>query len=84
MTTYTESNNFRCDAQGTYDTENNLVDITTCSRKFNDARNGVTRLAAGQKLYVESVYRQDHLPHYGVMSMSFVYAHIPRQEEVQV
>jgi len=79
MTTYTKD--FRCTGHTTYDSEDNLVDISTCSVEAN---NGVMQLAAGDKLFVESFYRQDALPHYGVMSMSFVYAHIPRQPEVQV
>jgi len=80
MTTYTKD--FRCVGNSTYDDQKNLVDISTCA--VGGASNGVVQVPAGEKLYVESVYQQDSLPHYGVMSMSFVYAYIPRQNEVQV
>lgn len=76
MTTYTD--NFKCTGHGTYDSAGNLVDVSTCSG------NNLGGVQAGGKLYVESVYEMDDLPHYGVMSMSFVYAHIPRTRSVHV
>lgn len=80
MTTRTDK--FSCIGRGTYDDNANLVDITTCT--VNENSDGLYRLEAGEKLYAESVYQQDDLPHYGVMSMSFVYAHIPRTGYVHV
>jgi len=76
MTTYTD--NFACTGYGTYDEDLNMVDVSTC-KPVNHYR-----IKKGQKLFVESVYQQDELPHYGVMSMSFVYAHIPRKPVIQV
>jgi hypothetical protein len=78
MTTYTDG--FSCSGHATYDDHQNVVDISAC----NGTNSNGYHLARGQKLYVESVYKQDDLPHYGVMSMSFVYAHIPRQNYLQV
>jgi len=79
-------NGFKCTGNGTYDENGNLVEISTCT--FNapstDGNAVMMHLDRGEKLTVESVYGQDELPHYGVMSMSFIYAHIPRQDYVQV
>merc|ERR1712100_681634 len=80
MTTYTKD--FQCTGNSTYDDDNNLVDISTCS--VYGSANGIYHIDKGDKLFVESVYKQDKLPHYGVMSMSFVYAHILIQQEIQV
>jgi len=80
MTTWTEKG-FSCTGHGTYDDDENLIDVTTCSAK---GPNDVARVEQGESIYVESFYKQDHLPHYGVMSMSFVYAHIPRDQYVQI
>jgi hypothetical protein len=80
MTTYTKD--FRCTGNGTYDKVGNLVDISTCSA--DGSGNGIHVVNKGQQIFVESVYKQDDLPHYGVMSMSFVYAHILNQQEIQV
>jgi hypothetical protein len=77
----TSSKGFKCTGHSSYDDNDNLVEISTCSSKDT---NSVHVLDRGEKLHVESVYKQDHLPHYGVMSMSFVYAHIPRQQYVHV
>jgi hypothetical protein len=83
MTTYTDSG-FSCMGNATYDKEHNLIDVSTCA--INDGSNspGVHQLKRGEKIFVDSVYKQDELPHYGVMSMSFVYAHIPKDQYVQV
>jgi hypothetical protein len=80
MTTYTKD--FRCTGVGTYDSLGNLADVSTCS--VGDSNNILRKMEKGDQLVVESVYKQDSLPHYGVMSMSFIYAHVPRQQEVQV
>jgi len=77
MTTSTDG--FQCAGNSTYDDNDNIVDISTCTTDHHDNANQSVHLEPGQKLYVESVYRQDDLPHYGVMGMSFVYAHFPRQ-----
>jgi len=82
MSTYTDD--FFCTGHSSYDDNENLVDISTCTVDGNSNGDGVMRVEKGQKLSVESVYKQDALPRYGVMSMSFVYAHIPRQQEIQV
>jgi len=79
----TRSNGFSCTGNSTYDSSGNLIDISTCSLARSSA-DSVYRMEKGEKMVVESYYKQDSLPHYGVMSMSFVYAHIPRQNEVQV
>jgi len=82
MTTHSQgSQAFSCTGHGSYDENDNLVDISTCTVKDSD---GIRRLERGEQIYVEAVYQQDELPHYGVMSMSFVYAHIPRQQNVLV
>jgi len=69
---------YKCTGHGTYDDNENLVDISACiSTNVGDP----VHLQRGDQLSVESVYQQDELlPHYGVMSMSFVYAHIPRDQ----
>jgi len=81
MTTSTKG--VKCIGTGTYDKYGNLVDVSTCALN-NTGGKAVMHLDYGERLTVESVYKQDHLPHYGVMSMSFVYAHIPPQDYVQV
>jgi hypothetical protein len=81
MTTYADG--FKCTGNATYDENNALVDISTCSTN-DPAFSGVHHVRGGEKVYVESVYQQDDLPHYGVMSMSFIYAHIPREQDVHV
>jgi len=83
MTTYADG--YKCTGNGTYDPDGIMEDISACTAhdSSDDVPRGVT-LQRGEKLYVESVYQQDELPHYGVMSMSFVYAHIPRPANVLV
>jgi hypothetical protein len=80
MTTYGPS--FSCTGNGTYDKTGNLVDISTCTRGSEIAH--THRVQRGERLFVESHYLQDDLPHYGVMAMSFVYAHVPRDQDVIV
>jgi len=82
MTTSTDG--FQCVGDSTYDDNDNIVDISTCTIDYHGDANQGMHLEPGQKLYVESVYRQDDLPHYGVMGMSFVYAHIPRQAYLHI
>merc|ERR1711918_42488 len=82
MTTYTDG--YRCIGNSTYDDNGSIVDISACGFKQKNDSAESLQLQRGQKLYVESVYKQDDLPHYGVMSMSFVYAHIPRTTSVLV
>jgi len=77
MTTHASSG-YECTGRGTDDDKENLVDITTCTT--NETSSVVHKVQRGDKIFVESYYQQDHLPHYGVMSMSFVYAHIPRNQ----
>jgi len=79
MSTWTTG--FNCTGHGTYDDKDNLVEISTCAA--NAAHNlGVVQ--RGDEISVEAVYQQDHLPHYGVMSMSFVYVHVPQAQDLIV
>jgi hypothetical protein len=79
MTTSVKDSTFSCTGHSSYDNSTgDLVDITTCAY---DKSNGITRIEKGATVYAESVYQQDDLPHYGVMSMSFVYAHIPSNQQ---
>jgi len=82
----THAKDFQCTGKATYNGPLSLIDISTCVTKDGPNRNlPVSRLERGEKIYVESMYQQDDLPHYGVMSMSFVYAYVPRdQYNVQV
>lgn len=75
----TSTGGYACTGEGKYGNPGDLIDITTCSA--GSANSLPYRMQAGERLYVESVYQQDDLPHYGVMSMSFAYAHIPRQQK---
>jgi hypothetical protein len=81
MSTFTDS--FNCTGHGTYDESQDLVDISTCS-KDDGSNHGILKVKKGEMVHVESLYKQDHLPHYGVMSMSFVFAHIPKEQDVHV
>lgn len=83
MTTFVPGK-FACTGRGTYDQRGNLVEISTCSASELSSAKGVLKLDRGEQLLVESFYKQDDIPHYGVMSMSFVYAHIPRNQDVHV
>jgi len=86
MTTY--ASGYSCTGNCTYDNtckssdpakctfgKGNLVDITTCTTE--PIQQGPGHLERGDRIFVEAHYEQDELPHYGVMGMSFVYAHIP-------
>lgn len=63
-----------CTGHATYH-DGFIVDISTCTL---GSETQAAKLDMGDKLSVEVVYGQDELPHFGVMGMSFVYAHIPR------
>jgi hypothetical protein len=82
MTTY--ATGFNCTGFGTYDERNDLVDISTCVNGRGDFANSINVIERGERIYVEAFYQQDQLPHYGVMGMSFVYAHIPRKQDLHV
>jgi len=71
----------KCTGYPTYDEDDNLIDLTTCTNPMSD---GVTRLSRGENVNLEMFYKQDHLPHYGVMGMSFVYAYVPRDQDMHV
>jgi hypothetical protein len=77
----TSSSTFNCTGHGTYDNKSNLVDISTCTRANDLKEVGIER---GDKIFVEAFYSQDDLPHYGVMAMSFVYAHVPRVQDFHI
>lgn len=77
MSTYAKG--FNCTGMGTYDNTGDLVDVSTCSA--TSSTDFIGTLKRGEQVFVESTYMQDDLPHYGVMSMSFVYAHIPRDQD---
>merc|ERR1712072_130476 len=77
MTTYDESG-YKCTGVGSYD-KDDLIDVSTCT-----TTSGLHRIERGQRLFVDTVYQQDQLPHYGVMAMSFVYAHVPRNQDLHV
>lgn len=63
-----------CSSTATYDDAGFLVDISACG-----AWNGTLgTVAAGERVYSEVTYKQDELPHYGAMAMSFTYVHVPR------
>jgi len=76
----TSAGDYKCTGKGIYDGNGELTDITTCSA----GGAGPIRVQAGERLYVDSLYQQDDSPHYGVMSMSFVYAHIPPPQQKDV
>lgn len=71
----------QCTGESTYDETGNLVDISTCRMPSKGWPFGVWHVERGEKILVETDYKQDaKLPHYGVMAMSFVYAHVPTQQ----
>lgn len=78
MTTY--ASGFNCTGHSKYDNNSDLVDISTCTPQEG---NGVL-LKRGERVSVEAVYQQDDLPHYGVMSMSFIYAYIPPDQDLHI
>lgn len=76
MTTSTSQSDI-CTGNGIYDDDGYLVDIPTCT--FGDtAMPALVRVERGQRLFVEVAYKQDELPRYGVMAMSFIFAHVPK------
>merc|ERR1719456_186822 len=76
MTTKTDRSDI-CTGRGSYDKDHFLIDISTCTAG-SPSLPAPFRVAKGETLSVETVYSQDQLPHYGVMAMSFVYAHVPQ------
>jgi hypothetical protein len=74
MTVRSDTSNI-CTGVSTYDDDNFLIDVTGC-KAGTDRLPRPVHLNRADRLYVESVYKQDQKPHYGVMAMSFVYAHI--------
>jgi len=69
---------YNCTGHGTYE-NGTLIDVSTCTTAGDGhSRYGKSRrVERGERFVVEAFYKQDQLPHYGVMAMSFVYAHIP-------
>lgn len=82
MTTWTDG--WSCTGHSTYDKSANLVEISTCAANSSQESIGIQTIPRGAEVFVESVYQQDHLPHYGVMSMSFVYVHVPVRQDLIV
>jgi len=80
MTSFAGST-FNCTGSGTYDKTGNLVDISTCAKGRSSWSPGTSLIQRGDQFSVEVNYKQDELPHYGVMAMSFVYAHVPRVQQ---
>jgi len=62
---------------GANETAGRLLNIEPCSLTTQSDRSpsSPVRVEQGERIYIEALYQQDHLPHYGVMAMSFVYAH---------
>lgn len=71
---------YSCTGNASYSKDGFLYDISTCSLGRQQLTTENFRVERGEKIIVEALYTQDQLPHYGVMAMSFVYAHIPRTQ----
>merc|ERR1712137_706453 len=82
MTTWTGG--WSCTSHSTYDRNADLVEISTCTANSSYGSMGMQTIPRGAEIFVESFYQQDHLPHYGVMSMSFVYVHVPSRTNLIV
>jgi hypothetical protein len=82
MTTYASGGS--CTGNSSYDENDNLYDISTCALGRGGWSSGSLRVKRGERLFVEAAYQQDHLPHYGVMGMSFIYAHVPSEQDLLV
>eukprot|EP00928_Gymnodinium_smaydae_P080936 TRINITY_DN64535_c0_g1_i1.p1 TRINITY_DN64535_c0_g1~~TRINITY_DN64535_c0_g1_i1.p1 ORF type:complete len:529 (+),score=47.18 TRINITY_DN64535_c0_g1_i1:155-1588(+) len=82
MTTW--SNGWSCTGNSSYDSHGDLVEISTCAAGDHPSDFAPQIIPRGSELFVESTYQKDAHPHYGVMSMSFIYAHIPAEEDILV
>jgi hypothetical protein len=79
----TTAGSYKCTGHATYSEAGDLVDVSTCEKGYNEFSSNV--MQRGDQLSVESIYKMDEdLPHYGVMAMSFVYAHVPKVQDVIV
>eukprot|EP00929_Paragymnodinium_shiwhaense_P013484 TRINITY_DN121330_c0_g1_i1.p1 TRINITY_DN121330_c0_g1~~TRINITY_DN121330_c0_g1_i1.p1 ORF type:complete len:527 (-),score=102.27 TRINITY_DN121330_c0_g1_i1:195-1775(-) len=72
-----------CDAMGDYDGHSTrgfelLHGIDPCKLGGGNFSKPV-RIEKGERLYMDATYLQDDSPHFGVMGMSFVYAHVPSE-----
>lgn len=66
-----------CTSIGTYDSEHPfLIDASGC-KAGTSVLPAPVRIERGGQIFAEAVYKQDSKPHFGVMAMSFVYAHVP-------
>jgi hypothetical protein len=66
-----------CTSLSTYE-DRFLIDVSGC-KAGKDGQGGLPKpvhLKRDDRVYLEAVYKQDPKPHFGVMAMSFVYAHI--------
>mmetsp|Transcript_53466 Transcript_53466/g.97795 ORF Transcript_53466/g.97795 Transcript_53466/m.97795 type:complete len:268 (+) Transcript_53466:1-804(+) len=79
MNMTTSGSGYNCTGHSTYDSRGALQDITNCI-----AGSSPVRIDRGDKMFVEATYAQDDLPHYGVMAMAFIYAYVPRLQDVHV
>eukprot|EP00929_Paragymnodinium_shiwhaense_P007894 TRINITY_DN111817_c0_g1_i1.p1 TRINITY_DN111817_c0_g1~~TRINITY_DN111817_c0_g1_i1.p1 ORF type:complete len:691 (-),score=88.49 TRINITY_DN111817_c0_g1_i1:85-2031(-) len=78
MSTWTDKHTV-CAGTAVYETQGGmswLQSVTPC-KLGTSALPQVVRVERGEEIKVEAVYSQDDEPHYGVMAMSFIYAHIP-------
>lgn len=73
-----------CTGVSTYSDETHLLtDVSGC-KAGTAALPAPVRIERGSKIFAEALYQQDSKPHFGVMAMSFVYAHVPSSGAVVV
>jgi hypothetical protein len=69
-----------CAGVGSYGNDTHMLsNINACKVGTSEFPVPV-RIDRGSSLFTETFYKQDSKPHFGVMAMSFVFAHIPPSE----